>query len=166
MTEENQTTAPQVRLARVGEAQILTELAMRSKAQWNYSAEQLAMWRGELTVPPELIFAGNMWVGVIEDQIVAMMALIPAVMTWKLDFFFVAPDHMNQGVGAHMFQHAVDQARAGRARAIAVDADPNAERFYLSCGAIRSYVKAAAIADDSTRIRPQMLYLIRHKNII
>jgi len=163
MTEEILRSAMQIRQAQVGEANELTQLAMQSKAHWNYTAEQIQHWRAELTVPPDLIFAGNTYVGVIDNVIVAMMALIPAAMTWKLEYFFVSPAHMDQGIGKEMFQFAIDQARDRGARAVTIDADPHAERFYLACGAIRSYTKAAPIADDSSRIRPQMLFLIPSK---
>jgi len=87
MTEEILRSAMQIRQAQVGEANELTQLAMQSKAHWNYTAEQIQHWRAELTVPPDLIFAGNTYVGVIDNVIVAMMALIPAAMTWKLEYF-------------------------------------------------------------------------------
>jgi GNAT superfamily N-acetyltransferase len=163
MTDENNPSTLHIRQAHVGEANELTQLAMESKAHWKYTPEQIQLWRAELTVPPEMIFSGNAYVGVVENSIVAMMVLVPGAMTWKLDYFFVAPQHMEQGIGKEMFQYAIDQARERGARAVTIDADPHAERFYLACGAIRSYAKAAPIADDSARIRPQMLFLIPSK---
>ncbi len=152
-----------IRPAHTGEADELTRLATASKAHWNYSPEQLALWRGELTVPPDVIFNGRAYVGEIDHTLVAMMVLAPAKITWKLSHFFVAPDRLNRGIGKAMFKHAIGIAQKQGARAFAIDADPHAEPFYLACGAIRSHAIAAPIADDANRIRPQMLFTIQAK---
>ncbi len=67
---------------------------------------------------------------------------------------------MKRGIGKKLFQSAVELAQQQDARAISINADPNAERFYLSCGAIRSYSIAAPIPENEHRIRPQMLFMI------
>jgi GNAT superfamily N-acetyltransferase len=160
MTNADNLPGLHIRQAQIGEADELTRLVMESKAHWDYTQEQLAMWRGELTVPSDVINAGQAYVGVIDGTLVAMMALIPAVMTWELSYFFVGPAWMKRGIGKSMFQFAIETAQKKGARAVRIDADPNAEPFYLSCGAIRSHVISAPIAADANRIRPQMLLVI------
>jgi GNAT superfamily N-acetyltransferase len=155
----------QIRPAYASESHMLTELACASKAHWNYSAEQIKLWRAELTVHADQFSAGNVYVGVIDNVIVAMMALQPAKMTWKLDHFFVDPNHLRQGIGKTMFDYAIQTAAQRGARAVSIDSDPHAEKFYLECGAVRSFAKAAPIEGDNDRIRPQMLYLIVTKKV-
>jgi len=159
----NNVTELRIRQAHPGEAEELTRLATASKAHWNYTKEQLALWRGELSVPADVIFNGRAYVGEIDHTLVAMMVLAPAKITWKLSHFFVSPDRLNQGIGKKMFNYAIEIAQKQGARAFAIDADPNAEPFYLACGAIRSHAIAAPIADDANRIRPQMLFTIQAK---
>ena len=163
MTNADNVTDLRMRQAQISEADELAHLAMASKAHWNYTPEQLAMWRGELTVPPDAIFNGRAYVGEIDRTLVAMMVLIPAKITWRLSHFFVAPNRMKQGIGKAMFDYAIATAQKQGARAIAIDADPNAEPFYLACGAIRSHAIAAPIGDDANRIRPQMLFAMQAK---
>lgn len=43
---------------------------------------------------------------------------------------------MGRGIGAHLWRHAVEQARAEGARAVVLDADPNARPFYERMGAV------------------------------
>lgn len=160
MINTDSNTGLQIRQAQPHEANALTQLAMQSKAHWNYSPEQLAMWRGELTVPLEKIESGAAYVGEINHEIVAMMVIVPATIKWKLDYFFVAPSHMEQGIGKEMFNFALALARQRGARALTIDADPYAEPFYLACGAIRSHTIAAPIEADQNRVRPQMLFTI------
>ncbi|PRC93492.1 GNAT family N-acetyltransferase [Solimicrobium silvestre] len=163
MTDADNLIGLHIRQAQITEADDLTRLAMESKAHWNYTAEQLALWRSELTVPHEVIAAGRAYVGEIDHTLAAMMVLSPAAMTWKLNYFFVGPAWMNRGIGKTMFQFAIEMARKQGARAVSIDADPNAEPFYLLCGAIRSHTINAPIAEDSNRIRPQMLFAIPTK---
>ncbi|WP_165967849.1 GNAT family N-acetyltransferase [Sapientia aquatica] len=160
MTTSENAIDVQIRLALVGEAEQLTALSIASKARWGYTPEQVAAWRGELAVQADDIFSGRVHVAVVEEEVVAVMVLLPAKMTWKLSHLFVAEAWMHQGIGKKLFQFAVELAQQQDARAISINADPNAERFYLSCGAIRSYSIAAPIPENEHRIRPQMLFMI------
>ncbi len=160
MSNVNNATGLRIRPAQIGESDDLTQLAIDSKAHWNYTPEQIQMWRAELTVPIDAITSGRTYVGEIDYNIVAMMVLTPAALKWRLDYFFVAPAQIGQGIGKAMFQQAIDMAKKGGARAVTIDADPHDESFYVDCGAVRSHTVAAPIPDDSSRIRPQMLFLI------
>jgi len=160
MTDTENPVGLRIRPAQISEAEALTQLAMDSKAHWNYTPQQLAIWRNELTVQPVAIQEGRAYVGEIDHTPVAVMVLSPAPIKWKLSHLFVGPKWMKQGIGKAMFECAIDVARKQGARAVVIDADPNSEPFYLACGAVRSYAINAPIEQDSNRIRPQMLFSI------
>jgi GNAT superfamily N-acetyltransferase len=63
---------------------------------------------------------------------------------------------MRRGIGRALLGHAVSTARGGGASTIAIDVDPNAEPFYLACGARREGVVAAPVSDNPARVRPQL----------
>jgi len=44
---------------------------------------------------------------------------------------------IGKGIGRQLWQHAIGSARRLRARYLLVDADPNAEQFYVEMGAER-----------------------------
>ena len=76
---------------------------------------------------------------------------------WQLEHFWVAPENMGCGVGRALLAHAVGIAASGGAQALAIDADPNAEPFYLACGALRVGAVAAPTEGAPSRARPQLL---------
>jgi GNAT superfamily N-acetyltransferase len=50
---------------------------------------------------------------------------------------FVAPDALGRGTGRLLFEHTVSEARRLGFTRFTIDADPNAEPFYLAMGAVR-----------------------------
>jgi hypothetical protein len=50
---------------------------------------------------------------------------------------------------------------AVRVRPATIDSDPNAEPFYLACGAERTGAIPAPIAGQPARVRPQLVVRIR-----
>ena len=57
--------------------------------------------------------------------------------------------------------HALETAARGGAASVSVDGDPNAERFYLACGAERRGEIAAPIPGEPGRVRPQFAFALR-----
>ena len=150
-----------IRPAALIEANLISALMYQSKAHWGYTPTQMTSWMPDLTVSENTITAGSVWVGDIDGQIVAVLVLKPAASIWELAHLFVANSAMRRGLGQQMFGHAVSVARAHGAVALDIDADPNAEAFYLVCGATRISTVAAPIETDPNRIRPQMRFMIK-----
>jgi GNAT superfamily N-acetyltransferase len=55
----------------------------------------------------------------------------------ELDLMFVADETQGTGLGARLFEHMADQARARGVDAVKIIANPPAEGFYLRMGARR-----------------------------
>jgi GNAT superfamily N-acetyltransferase len=145
-----------IRRAVAQDAEELSALALRSKAYWGYADEQLETWRSSLEVSGQSVLAHPTFVGEIDGYIVGFYSLVPSAAAWELDNLWVAPEHMNHGVGRALVADAVRTAAAGGAGSIMIDADPNAEPFYLTCGAKRIGEVAAPIAGQPSRVRPQL----------
>lgn len=130
-----------IRPARVDEAAALTELAMRSKAHWGYDDEFMAACRDELTIRPEHI--PRVDVAEVDGQVIGMVRLEPETpgpsgrLSGELEDLFVEPDAIGTGVGRALFRHVVRRAAAQGMARLCFDADPNAEPFYASMGAVR-----------------------------
>jgi ADP-ribose pyrophosphatase YjhB (NUDIX family) len=124
-----------IRRARRGEADALTALARRSKAHWDYDPEFIERAAAEMVVRPADIDAHEVWV--LEDgtgQVVGFHRVIlgaPAI----LEDLWLEPSAIGHGSGRLLWDHAVAIARAARAEAIELDADPNAVGFYARMGA-------------------------------
>ncbi|GIH90022.1 GNAT family N-acetyltransferase [Planobispora siamensis] len=126
-----------IRAAREDEAELLSGLAIRSKAHWGYDEAFMAACRDELTLrAPEVVERRT---AVAEDggRVLGFATLEGEPPEGELGMLFVEPDAIGHGVGRRLFGHALAiAARLGFTR-LTIDADPNAEPFYLAMGATR-----------------------------
>lgn len=156
---------PNIRRARKEEAAALSGLALESKQHWGYSLLDIERWRADLRISSDDIESRPTFVAEVDDAIVGFYSLVPAAQAWVLEHFWVSPSYNRRGIGRALLAHASDTARRAGASSIAIDADPNAEPFYVACGAIRIGAVAAATADNPARRRPQLMLRIgRHED--
>jgi GNAT superfamily N-acetyltransferase len=149
-----------IRVAHQTEAARLTEIVMAAKAHWGYSAEQLERWQPELTITAEQVATQGVYVAEA-DGIVGFYSLDVRGDVCELDDLWVVPDRIGRGVGRALLAHAVAVAASLGAQQLLIDADPNAEEFYLKCGAVTSGTIAAPIEGQPDRVRPQFVLSIR-----
>ena len=126
-----------VRPAQPGEARLLSELALRSKGHWGYSAEFLAAVRDELSYRAEQIESPGMRFTVLEMNgepvgFYALKLLTPSEI--ELDSLFVEPRFIGRGLGRQLIEHAKLAASRLGARRMIIQGDPNAEAFYVAAG--------------------------------
>ena len=146
----------QIRRARESEAAELSGLAVTAKRLWGYPDAQMEEWRPGLQITPAMLASQPTFVAERDHRIVGFYLLIRSFPAWQLDHFWVLLEFNRQGIGRALLEHAKLTAAAGGATAIAIDSDPNAERFYLACGALRLGQVPAPIPDYPDRVRPQL----------
>jgi ribosomal protein S18 acetylase RimI-like enzyme len=144
----------EIRAARTGEEDELSALALHAKAHWGYSMEVIETWKPLLCVTDADIAANRVFVGTIDGAVVGFYSLAPGAGSWELDNLWVSPRFMHRGHGRDLLAHALESARRGAASRVTVDADPNAESFYLRSGAIRCGEVPAPIPGQPERVRP------------
>jgi len=66
----------------------------------------------------------------------------------ELGHLFVDPEFMGIGVGLRLVEHACRKAFGLGFEKLIIQGDPNAERFYLRCGAVRIGEKQSASITD------------------
>ncbi|WP_433380096.1 GNAT family N-acetyltransferase [Streptosporangium sp. CA-115845] len=126
-----------IRAARVVEADLLSELAVRSKAHWGYDEAFMAVCRDELAISASEVEKLRTTVAEHNGRVLGFATLEGNPPEGALGMLFVEPDAIGQGIGRRLFEHAVAAAAdLGFAR-LTIDADPNAEPFYLAMGATR-----------------------------
>ncbi|MET8050365.1 GNAT family N-acetyltransferase [Streptosporangium sp. NPDC005286] len=126
-----------IRAAQVVEADLLSELAVRSKAHWGYDEAFMAACRDELAISASEVEKLRTMVAEHNGRVLGFATLEGNPPEGALGMLFVEPDAIGQGVGRRLFEHAVAAAGdLGFAR-LTIDADPNAEPFYLAMGATR-----------------------------
>ena len=147
-----------IRAALPEQAADISELAIRSKAHWGYDDAFIEACREELTIPPGRIVALRTQVVVSADgadgaegtpgdgadvgrlpagRILGFGTIEGEPPAGELGMLFVDPDFIGRGVGGALFSHLAATATALGFHRLTIAADPNAEPFYLSKGAVR-----------------------------
>jgi N-acetylglutamate synthase-like GNAT family acetyltransferase len=128
-----------IRPARVEEARLLSDLALRSKAHWGYSAEFIEQCREELSYSEQQLRAEHMRFFVIESlQRVAGFYALKRLSAneMELEAMFVEPASIGEGFGRLLIDHAKSVASAMGAKRLVIQSDPYAEHFYVAAGGV------------------------------
>jgi len=145
-----------IRKAHVAESDTLSAIAYASKAHWGYPPAVLDSWRHDLSISADSIARHPTFVCEVRGEIAGFYQLILGEGECSIEHLWVLPSFMGKGVGRSLLAHAVEQAARCGATHVAIDADPNAEQFYVACGAVRCGVVAAPIDGEPERVRPQL----------
>jgi len=128
-----------IRPAQSGEARQLSDLALRSKAHWDYSARFLEACREELSFSEKQLVSRNRRFFVLEQAwtIIGFYALNRQTQAEiELEALFVEPEFIGAGCGGLLFEHAKSTAAGMGAEQLVIQGDPNAEGFYLAAGGV------------------------------
>ncbi len=121
--------------ALLSDHQDLTKVTKRSKAHWGYTKDQLDSWEDELTITQAYIANNKVYKLVQHDLILAYYSYRPiAEKTIYLDNLFVDPPFMGLGYGKQLLLHFELKMSDITEVKVTLDADPNAESFYLHHG--------------------------------
>jgi GNAT superfamily N-acetyltransferase len=133
----------------------LTRLTFRSKAVWSYDAAFLRDAAPDLTVTGSKIASGRVYVAEAGGAVRGFYGLSSGYIGLELDFLFVEPGSLRQGIGARLFRHTVWQAARLGWTHFTIVSDPSAAPFYEKRGAAR-------IGEVASFVRPRrMLPLLR-----
>ena len=144
----------EIRAAVPGEAAVLSALALRSKAHWGYDAAFLDACRDELTLRDDELAARRTVVAELDGTVAGFGTLEGEPPYGELGMLFVEPAAIGRGLGGALLAALVARARSAGFTRLAIDADPNAEAFYLAHGAVR--VGAVASGSVPGRVLPQL----------
>jgi GNAT superfamily N-acetyltransferase len=123
------------RRARSGEANLLGEIALRSKGHWGYEAAFLDACRAELTFSPADVVARRIVVADTPSGIAGFYSIDGEPPAGELGNLWVVPERIGTGLGRRLWQHAVATAAGAGYVSLRVEADPNAVGFYTAMGA-------------------------------
>jgi len=132
----NEEVVDTIRPAHRNEAALISSLALRSKAHWNYSKEQLDVFAHELTIRPEDIADRRTHVVERDGIVVGFYTLRSITLeVVELEHLFIEPTRLHSGLGRLLFAHASQFARHAKFSRLVVQSDPNAAGFYSALGA-------------------------------
>ncbi|MBA3868637.1 MAG: GNAT family N-acetyltransferase [Anaerolineae bacterium] len=158
MTESTTPKTYSIRQAQPNEASLLTELNWRSKAYWGYDDDFMNLVRDEMITTAEDIINEHVYILENSDhRIMGFYELKTLDNHLHLDALFIDPSVIGLGYGRALFNHAASLAVELGFNQFTLEADPNAEAFYLKLGARRVGERESRIKG---RFLPQMLYSI------
>lgn len=133
--------------ARSSDSEILSEIAVKPKAFWGYSNNQIKSWVSELTVTHSMIQNQIVFKYISNHKIIGFYILNqPKKRIIELEFLFVLPQFIGKGIGSTLLYHAFKKASKLNAKTITLLADPNAVAFYKSKGFVIINQKESSIA--------------------
>ncbi|MFK4292347.1 GNAT family N-acetyltransferase [Bacillus sp. RC250] len=122
-----------IRKALLSEANELSELALHSKATWNYSEEFILACKGDLTVTEEYI--KNNFVYVLENDNTKIGFFSFLRDDNALDFLYIHPRFKGKGYGKILWENVIEKAKEQGLKSFTIDSDPNVKGYYLKMGA-------------------------------
>jgi GNAT superfamily N-acetyltransferase len=139
-----------------GDAETLTRIAFAAKRYWGYPERWIERWQESLTITPEFIRRNEVYVAMLDGEIVGFHALAGRGRRIELEHLWVTPEYIGTGIGRALFDHAVRRTAALGAEILGIEADPNAEGFYRRMGARRVGEISYAI-DGQRRVLPLLV---------
>lgn len=154
-----------IRPAKRSEADALTVLALEGKRHWQYPESWLEAWRGVLSITPDYIAAHIVFCAEDEPgRMLGFYALEHDGDCVRLEHLWLAPSLIGQGLGRQLFHHAVQTAQNLGAKELLIEADPNAEGFYLHMGAQRIGAIVSRVT-GTERILRELVYRLRETTV-
>lgn len=140
--------------AAIEDHEILSDIAFKGKSYWNYEAQLLESWRENLTITKEYILENKVYKVVDDTKIIGFYSLVRIdEATAKLDFLFMYPEFIGQGIGKLLLENCFEIVKTKNVKRLILDADPNAENFYAHFGFV-TYGKLESSIKN--RFLPQM----------
>ena len=145
-----------IRRADPGEAAQLTAIAHVAKRHWGYPDGWIEEWKPDLTITPDFIANNEVFVAIGNDAMAGCCALVVTGALAEIEHMWIRPEHMGNGVGRALFEHARDRAKELQFPVLELSADPNAEGFYERMGAKRVGDVPASMNGEEARVLPRM----------
>lgn len=123
--------------AKVGEASILTNIAINSEAYWGYDEEYMESFKNTYGVSENYI--SNYPTFLIEDNqiIVGFYSILMNVGETELEYFFINPNYIGKGYGKLLWNHVIENAKNLNIKQLEIVTSPEAIDFYIKMGAVK-----------------------------
>ncbi|MCC2379029.1 GNAT family N-acetyltransferase [Bacillus wiedmannii] len=143
-----------IRNALLSEANELSELALHSKATWNYSEAFILACKEDLTITDEYIKNNFVYVLENDNTMIGFFSFLRNENA--LDFLYIHPRYKGKGYGKILWEYVIQQANELGIKSFTIDSDPNAKGFYLKMGAKLIGETPSTVFED--RLLPLLKY--------
>ncbi|MEH6891999.1 GNAT family N-acetyltransferase [Bacillus sp. JJ864] len=123
-----------VRKALVEEANELSNLALSSKATWNYSEEFILACKEDLIITEQYMKDNYVYI-LEENQGMIGFFSFQRKEVDSLDFLYLDPAYKGKGYGRILWESVVQKAVELNIKSFTIDSDSNAKGYYIKMGA-------------------------------
>ncbi len=127
----------QIKRAIPSQAKTLTQIAIAAKRHWGYPERWIEIWSPILTISPESIEKHDTYIAHVNGKPAGFYALSVKENKASLEHLWVLPDHIGEGIGRVLFNHALSFCRESGVLILEIESDPNAQGFYERMGALK-----------------------------
>lgn len=121
--------------AQICDIETLNKISVEAKMHWNYPVEWLEQWMDDLRLTEKDFLAQK--ISKIEHNglIVGFCSIIENDQHYEITHLWIRPSYIGRGYGKFLLNQTIRNV-VKKDKEIIVEADPNAEQFYLSQGFI------------------------------
>ena len=118
--------------ATVDDGELLTNISTTSKRYWNYSEEQLLLWKEDLEINEKYLLSNLVYKVFYSEKLIGFYALKfdETENCYEIDHLWLLPDNIKKGYGKHIFQNIISQLSTLNQTRCILTAEPNAIGFY------------------------------------
>ena len=113
---------------------LLSEIACRSEAYWNYSDEFMEIFRSQYGVTEDFVEVNSVFLMENDQRQVGFYGLIIGNPT-ELEFFYIEPECIGKGYGRIMWEHLLELCHGEKIDSFVFVTSPQAVPFYEKMGA-------------------------------
>lgn len=146
-----------LREALLVEAEKISNIAIKSKAFWDYSEEFIEECREDLTIDEQYIKDNHVYVLEGQKGIIGFFSFKLGEQD-SLDFLYINPKFIGMGLGKIMWNNMIQKAGDLGIINFTIDSDPNAKGFYEKMGAKQIGETASTVFEG--RCLPLMKFTI------
>jgi GNAT superfamily N-acetyltransferase len=125
-----------IRRAKGGEANILTNIAINSEAYWGYDEDYMENFKNAYRISESYI--SNYPTFLIEDNeiIVGFYGILMNEGETELEYFFIDTKYIGKGYGRLLWDHVIETAKGINIKELKMVTSPEAIGFYTKLGAL------------------------------
>lgn len=125
----------EIRCAKADEAEILSDIALRSEAYWGYDDEYMERFASTYYLTKDYILENPTFVIENDTQIIGFYSILCESGNYSLDYFFIDPKFIGDGYGRKLWNHLLDYCKEANIHSFEIVTSPQAEAFYHKMGA-------------------------------
>ncbi len=145
-----------IREAQPFEADILTDIAVRSESYWGYDPDFMNNFKLKYKVTEQFIEENPTYVIEKDGRIIGFYGMINHNNETELEYLYVEPEHIGKGIGKLLWDHFVNRCRQDGIERITLVTSPQAVGFYTKQGAVQTGEVESLVRKG--RMVPKLVY--------